>query len=378
MHKSILYLISEDWYFWSHRLATARAAQRKGYQINIATVVNEHGEQIKREGFNLFPISMNRSGVNPFNDLLTIAELTKIYNKVKPDIVHHVALKPVIYGSIAAKISKVPAIVNTLTGLGHIFSANGPKVRTIRRIVEMGLYFALANNRSVTIFQNPDDMDLFVKKRLIKSSQAILIKGSGVDTSLFKSSDHEYRGKPLVLMLSRMLKTKGIDDFVKAADIIQSKGLSVRMVIAGKQDSKNPASLTDQELSQLKKSGVVEYLGYVEDIPSLLKQTTLVVLPSKYGEGIPKSLIEAASAAKAIISYDIPGCREIVRNSYNGILVKSGDINGLAEAVITLINDPVKIAKFGVNGRKLVEAEFSEKLILSKILDIYEHGFVSK
>ena len=181
-----------------------------------------------------------------------------------------------------------------------------------------------------------------------------------------------------MLMLSRMLKTKGIDDFVKAADIIQSKGLSVRMVIAGKQDSKNPASLTDQELSQLKKSGVVEYLGYVEDIPSLLKQTTLVVLPSKYGEGIPKSLIEAASAAKAIISYDIPGCREIVRNSYNGILVKSGDINGLAEAVITLINDPVKIAKFGVNGRKLVEAEFSEKLILSKILDIYEHGFVSK
>ncbi|VAX21603.1 Lipid carrier : UDP-N-acetylgalactosaminyltransferase / Alpha-1,3-N-acetylgalactosamine transferase PglA; Putative glycosyltransferase [hydrothermal vent metagenome] len=372
----IIYFVTEDWYFWLHRMPIAKAALKEGYDVIVATAVAEHGEKIKSEGLRLAPLGLNRSGKNPLREFASLLEITRLYRKEKPDIAHHVALKPVIYGAVAAVLSKTPLTVNALAGLGHVFIAKGFKAALVRFFIKAALRFSLRRKSAITIFENPDDLNLLVKMGLLDERQAVLIKGTGVDTSLFAPPEQELPSDeaPVVLLSSRMLMTKGIGDFVEAARILKKRQTNVRMVLAGSPDPHNPMSIPLSRLEEWDKEGAVEYWGFKEDMAELLKQVSIVVLPSFYGEGVPRSLMEAASAERPVVTYDVPGCREIIRHNVNGLLVPLRDIEALADAIAVLLEDGELRKKMGAEGRRIVEEEFSEEIVVEKTMNLYERA----
>ncbi|MBI5814493.1 MAG: glycosyltransferase family 4 protein [Nitrospinae bacterium] len=369
--RRLLYFVTEDWYFWSHRLAIARAARDSGYEVTVATAVNEHGGRIAAEGFELAPLSLSRRSVNPIKETAGVGEIVSVYRRVRPHIVHHVALKPVIYGSIAAAVADVPVTVNALAGLGHVFVAKGLKAALTRGAIKTALGMAMRRGKSCSIFQNPDDMRAFVEAGIVEQSHAELIMGSGVDTGIFEPPQAEPAGTPVILLSSRMLSTKGVFDFVEAARILKSRGVSVRMALAGSPDPHNPSSIPLAQLAAWNDEGVVEYWGMRENMPETLRETAIVALPSFYGEGVPKSLIEAASSARPVIAYDIPGCREIVRDGVNGYLAPLRDVAALAGRMETLLADSGLRGKMGAAGREMVINGFSEKTVIEKTLALY-------
>ena len=367
----LLFFVTEDWYFLSHRLPIARAALHNGLDVLVVTKVNAHGERIKGEGFQLIPLNVHRSGKNPFRELLTFLSLILIYRREKPDIVHHVALKPVLYGSWAARLVGVPFVINALAGLGHVFIARGAKAFFLKKIVELAFRSVLSPKNVRTIFQNPDDLNTFIKEGLLPRGQTRLIKGSGVNTKIFSPAPKR-EGVPIVVLVARMLWTKGVGEFVEAAKILKEKGVAVRMLIVGTPDPMNPASIPDKTLCGWSASGIVEWLGHRQDIPDILKQSSIAVLPSSYGEGVPKSLIEAASTGLPIVTYDVPGCREIVKHEDNGFLLPPKDVLAMASAIEDLIKNPQLRSKMGKRSREIVEEEFSEEHVIRQTLALYK------
>lgn len=370
----IIYFVTEDWYFWLHRMPVAIAASKNGHDVVVATAVAEHGERIKSEGLKLAPLGLIRSSKNPFREFVSLLEIIKLYRSEKPDIAHHVALKPVIYGAIAAVLSKTPMTVNALAGLGHVFVSKGFKAAIMRFFIKVALRLSLKRKSAKTIFENPDDLNLLVKLGLLDANQAVLIKGTGVDMSLFTppKSELPIDEPPVVLLSSRMLMTKGIGDFVDAARIIKERKINVRMVLVGSPDPHNPASIPLSQLEKWDKEGAIEYWGFKENMAELLKQVSIVVLPSFYGEGVPRSLMEAACAERPVVTYDVPGCREIIRHNVNGLLVPLRDTKALADAIIKLVNDSELRSKMGREGRKIVAREFSEEIVIEETLFLYK------
>ena len=370
MKPRILFLITEDWYFWSHRLSIARAARNSGFEVLVATRVNQHKERIENEGFRLIPIGLERKSKNIGKELFSILEIVKIYRREKPDIVHHVAVKPVLYGSWAARIAGIPGAVNALAGLGFISVAQGWKASILRRLVFFAYRSAFSAKNTVGIFQNPEDLKLFIDAGIVKNEKAALIRGSGVDTSRFIYSP-ESVGIPTIVLASRMLWDKGVGEFVDAARILKKDGIECRMILVGNPDPENPASISEETLHGWHAEGIVEWLGHQENMPSIFSQTHIVALPTTYGEGVPKVLIEAASCGRAIVATDVPGCREIVRHNDNGLLVPPHDSKALADAVKKLIENPEIRAKMGSHGREIVKAEFSEEIVVRQTLELY-------
>jgi glycosyltransferase involved in cell wall biosynthesis len=336
--------------------------------VLIVTRVDKHGQKIKEEGFQLIPFTMDRSGKNLFREFFIFLSLLRIYKREKPDLVHHVALKPVLYGSWAARLCGVPFVVNALAGLGHVFIDKGVKALLLKKIVKLALKSALLPGNVRTIFQNPDDLNTFVREGLLSRGKALLIKGSGVDTKKFAPAK-TMGDMPIVVLVSRMLWTKGVGDFVNAAKILKERGLRVRMVLVGEADSMNPASIPDETLESWSAS-LVEWFGYREDVADILKQSSIAVLPS-YREGVPKSLIEAASAGLPIVTYDVPGCREIVLHGENGFLVPLKDIQSLANAIERLLEDSTLRCKMGIRSREIVLNEFAEEHVVEKTMSLY-------
>lgn len=370
MNPKILFFITEDWYFWSHRLPLARAARDAGFEVLVATRVDQHETRIKKEGFRLIPISLERRSKNVIKGICNILEIIKIYRREKPDIVHHVAVKPVLYGSWAARIAGIPAVVNALAGLGFIFMARGWKASILRRLVVFAYRAAFSANKAIGIFQNPEDLKLFVDAGVVKSEKAVLIRGSGVDTSHFISLP-EPTGIPTIVLASRMLWDKGIAEFVEAARHLRKEGVTCPVALVGVPDPENPASILEETLRGWHAEGIVEWWGHREDIPEVFAQSNIVVLPS-YREGLPKVLLEAASCSRAIIATDVPGCREIVRHNENGLLVPPHDPKALADAIKVLIKDAELRAKMGARGREIVESEFSEEIVVRQTMEVYK------
>ncbi len=368
----LLFFVTEDWYFCSHRLPIARAAFQNGLDIVIVTRVNTHGQFIKNEGFKLIPLNINRSGKNPFYDIFTFFSLIKIYKKEKPDIVHHVSLKPVLYGSWAARLTGVPHIVNALAGLGHVFIDKGFKAFLLKKIVKLAFKLALSPKNVRVILQNPDDLNLFIREHILTKKQITLVKGSGVDTKIFYPETKKPE-IPIVVLVARMLWSKGAGDFFQAAKILREKEVPVRMVLVGEPDPINPASVPVERLKSWSSSSIIEWWERREDIPDILKQSTIAVLPSSYGEGVPKSLIEAASVGLPIVTYDVPGCREIVRNRENGFLVPLNDIKGLVCAIEKLLKNAALRQKMGKKSREIVINEFSEEIVVKQTMDLYKN-----
>ena len=367
--KKLLYLVTEDWYFVSHRLALAEAARDSGYEVSVVTNVTKHGDLIRNAGLNLIPIDFDRSGLNPLRDSATIAKLTAIYRREKPDVVHHVAMKPVLYGSIAARVAHVPCVVNAIMGLGYVFTSGSRKAKVLRPAVRAALRAALSSTQSRVIVQNRDDREHLIKSRLAEPGSIRLIRGSGVDLADFKITPPP-AGRPRIVLPARLLRDKGVFEFIEAARLLKRDGVDAEFVLAGAPDPLNPGSLTKSEIDAYEREGLVTALGLRDDMAAVFANAMIVCLPS-YREGLPKALLEAAASGRPIVTTDVPGCREIVEHDVNGLLVPARNAHALAAALHRLIADPVLRGRLAAAGRAHVEAEFTLPRIIAETLAVY-------
>jgi glycosyltransferase involved in cell wall biosynthesis len=365
----LLYLVTEDWYFWSHRLPIARAARDAGFEVAVATRVRGHGPRIRNEGFRLLPIGLRRSSQNPLREAAAIIEIIRLYRRERPDLVHHVALKPTLYGAFAAALAGIPAVINALTGMGFVFISTSRKARFLRPLVQTCLGLLLNRPGSRLILQNPDDRRMLVDAGVIAPHRVVPIQGSGVDTATFAPAP-EAAGTPIAALVSRMLWDKGVGETVQAARLLKERGAGVRVALVGDPDPDNPASIPLDQLREWQAEGAVVWRGHTEDVAAVLRDTHIAVLPS-YREGLPKSLLEAAAAGRPIIASDVPGCREITRHGENGLLVPVKDARALADAIERLANDAELRQRMGRRGRELVEEAFSEAAVVERTLALY-------
>jgi len=366
--KTILFLVSEDWYFCSHRLPIARAARDAGARVMVACRVKDHADVIRGEGFHLYPITLNRSGRNPLADLASILELRALYMETMPDLVHQVALKPVLYGSIAAWMTGVPKVVNAMAGLGFLFISTGLFARLVRPIVATMFRLLLNKQNTRLIVQNPDDRALFANAVGVAPENIVVIRGSGVDVDRYTPAP-EPAGPVAAACVSRMLWDKGIGELVDAARILKNRETSVVVRLVGPTDD-NPAAIPQDTLDRWQKEGVVEVCGPTTDIGAVYAESHIAVLPS-YREGLPKSLLEAAACGRPMVATDVPGCREVCRDGETGLLVPAQDAEKLAHALGWLAEDSAARRRFGAAARHAAETEFAETVIVGETLALY-------
>ena len=369
--KKLLFFVTEDWYFCSHRLPLALAAKDAGYEVSVVTHVCSCGEIIEASGIRLIPIDLSRRGVNLFSEIKLIMRLILIYRSEQPDIVHHVALKPVLYGSLVSRITGVSYVINAMAGLGLLFSSNTLKAKMARPFFMSFFKFLLNRKGGRVILQNPDDVALMCQSGVLNAEHISLIRGSGVDI-LEYIAQPEVEGELLVILASRLLWDKGVGEFVDAARQLKQEGISARFALIGEGDSENPRSIPQQQLENWREEGFVEVWGKRENMPNVFAQSHIVCLPSFYGEGVPKVLIEAAACERPIVTTDTPGCREIVQDGVNGIYVPVRDSSAVAAALKKLIESPDLRKVMGEKGRNLVEREFSLDKVNRKTLALYE------
>jgi glycosyltransferase involved in cell wall biosynthesis len=364
----LLFFVTEDWYFCSHRLPLAIAAREAGYEVVLATRVQAHRSIIEAAGIRLLPLDLSRGAKNPFKDWRTLLKLYGILRSERPDILHNVAMKPVLYGSLAAKFGSKTSVINALAGLGHLFAVTG-RSGHLRRLVHVALKALLLRSGRV-IVQNPDDLRLLVESGTIEQNQALLIRGSGADLDRFKPTP-EPSGPPVVVMAARLLWDKGVGEFVAAAEKLKREGLKARFILVGEPDTENHSSIQKEQIEIWVQEGAIEWWGQQSDMPWVFSQCHIVCLPSYYGEGVPKVLLEAAASQRPIITTDMPGCREAVEHQENGLLVPARDVAHLAEALRRLIEDRPLRERLAQRGRQRAEQEFGIQKVVSATLELY-------
>lgn len=365
----LLFLITEDWTFWEIRRDLARTARDAGYEVMIATRVAAHAARIQQEGFRLLPISLRRRSRNPFRELVAIMELIQLYRRERPQIVQQVAMKPILYGSLAAWIAKVPVVINAFGGLGYAFTDRPRRASALRSLMQIGLRMAVTLSRCVVVCQNAEDREVLIQEGIVSFDRVRIIVGSGVDTSLFvpvPPSD----GPPIVMLAGRMLWDKGVAEFVEAARLLRKKAVQARFVLVGRRDEDNPTAIDEGQLTRWSQHDAIEWWGHREDMPTVLGGAALVVLPS-YREGLPKVLLEAAACGKALIATDVPGCREVVQHQKTGLLVPVRDPVALADAIVSLLASHELRTAMGASGREFVMREHSKEKIGQHFLDLY-------
>jgi glycosyltransferase involved in cell wall biosynthesis len=366
----LLYVVNEAGFFLSHRLPLALAAAQAGYDVHVATPDAPDAAAIREAGLTFHPVPFSRKGTHPLTELASLHSLYRLYRSLRPDLAHHVTIKPVLYGGIVARVTRIPAVVSAISGLGHVFIAKGWKAMALRTLVRRVYKIALGHPNSKVIFQNPDDQRAFGTARLIRPESAVLIRGAGVDLARFAPVPQP-AGEPLVLFASRMLWTKGVGEFVEAASALREAGVKARFVLAGRVDSGNPMAVPVDQLRKWNDSGKLEWWGQRDDMIAVFAQCHIVCLPTTYGEGVPKVLIEAAACGRPIVATDVPGCREIVRHDDNGLLVPAKDGRALAGALGRLIMDPALRERMGRRGREIAVQEFSLERVVTETLAVY-------
>lgn len=365
-------MVSVDWYFLSHRLDLALAAKANHFRVVVMTPPGSRVAEITRQGFEWCPVYFSRKSINPFHELRSLASIAWAYRREKPDLVHNIALKPVVYGSIAARLWGIPAI-NTIAGMGYSLAESTLKSSFVLRSLFFLLGLGKQRRGYRLVFQNHDDRDLFRAKGLAHDSNSCVIAGSGVDACRFVPAASRGSDEKLTVLLpSRMILQKGIKTFIDAAQLILPSCKNVSFILAGPIDSENRAAVTAEELQSWCQDERIRWIGPQSDMVSLFQAASLVVLPSYYREGIPKALIEAAACGLPIITTDTPGCREIVRHGVNGFTVPPKDPAALAESMLQLIRNPELRKSMGRAGRKMVEESYSMVRINAKYLEAYE------
>ena len=368
--KRILFVVTEDWYFVSHRLYMATTAVKAGYKVALLCKTSKHQELIEESGIKVINWSLNRRSRNLISEFKAIREISTVIDRFNPDIVHSVALKPILYTAFQFKRKNTYANIYAFGGLGYVFSSSKLKAQILRSLLVVILRWILGGERVRVILQNPDDFNLLLRLKVITNGKTRLIRGVGVNTSLFSPSQ-KLNDKPIVLLPARILWDKGIADFVEIANRMKSYEVNVRFVLVGDPDPHNPESVSILQLEEWLEKEVVEWWGHKEEMQNIYQQATIICLPS-YREGLPKSLLEAASCALPIVTYDVPGCREVVIDGINGFLVPLKDKDALLNAIKTLLDDASLCDKFGQAGRELVIREFSQQKIANETNKIWQ------
>jgi len=328
----------------------------------------EYAKRLREAGFCWREIPLSKGKVNLFADIVSLIQLWNLYRKENPAIVHHYTIKCVVYGSCAAHLAGIKTIVNSVTGLGFIFTDNGQVRRILRSMILLAYRIVLRNTR--IIFQNPTDRDLFLSIKLATPDRVELIRGSGVDIDLFQPRE-EPQGVPVVLFPGRFLRDKGISEFVESARIVNNNGAKARFILAGDLYEGNPSSISARELQSWTNEGVVECWGWSGQMQNIYPLANIVCLPS-YREGLSRTLIEACACGRAVVTTDVPGCRDVVKHGENGLLVPPKDPQALAKAILELIKSPGTRRQMALAGRKIAERDFSTEKIIQETLDVYK------
>ena len=370
-----IFLVSRcAWTLYNFRSGLMRKLVETGNQVVGGGAAGDGFEpKIEALGVKFNALPVDKKGINPRADVKLFVTLYRWYKQEQPDIVHHFTIKPVIYGSVAARMARIPKIVNTVTGLGYVFTDE--KTTWLRHLV-VRLYRISLNCADFTFFQNPDDYDFFLSRGLVKKSGTALLPGSGVDCEHFlplPGLNPLKESQPTFLMVSRLLKDKGVYEFVEAACRVKARHPEARFQLLGRRDVRNPNVVPESDLKRWDNEGLVSWIGEVSDVRPIIAKSDVVVLPS-YREGTPRALLEAAAMAKPIITTDAVGCRQVVDDGINGLLVPVKDSSSLAQAMEQMIRDPEMRKRMGKAGRKKVEREFDEKMVIKKILDTYDNG----
>ena len=375
MTYRLILVVTDDWYLWSHRIGLAVAARNAGYEVTVVTRVREHGERIRALGLNLVDVDFARGSLSPWANLHTVLELSDIYRRRKPHLVHHVAVKPIVLGTMAAARERVPAVVNALAGMGTALTSSHVKARLVRPVLRPALAWAMRRPRSHAVVQNAENAK-FVESLGVRRERISLVRGAGVDVRTFRPQP-EPDGPIRVTMVSRLLRDKGVREFVEAASLVRKVRGDIVFTLVGAPDEGNPTSVPTEEVRSWAADGLVEWWGHREDIADVLANSHVAVLPTYYGEGVPKTLLEAAACGRPIVATDVPGCREVVRHGGNGLLVPPRDIPALANAIMALAGDPARRAAMGAAGRRRAETEFAAEHINEKTLRIYEQALAA-
>ncbi|HEX7602532.1 MAG TPA: glycosyltransferase family 4 protein [Polyangiaceae bacterium] len=365
----VLFLVASDWYFLCHRLSLGLAAQEAGYDVTVVTPDGPYVGAIQKAGLRHVSLQMVRQGRNPLEDLDTTRRLISLYRRERPDVVHHVAIKPMIYGTLAAKATRVPAIVNAMPGMGYVFLNEAPLARALAAMVKLAYKGLLSAPNTRTILQNPDDVEKWVGWGVMRRDRLVMIRGAGVDTQRFAPSP-EPAGPCFVVLPARLLKDKGVNEFVEAARRLRKEGVPARFGLVGEPDLGNPASVTAAQMKAWVDEGIVESLGWRDDMDRVLRESHVTCLPS-YGEGLPKALLEAAASGRPIVATDVPGCREVARNEENALLVPARDADALTRALRRVIEDRDLRLRLGARGRAIALAEFDQRHVAEATLAVY-------
>ena len=390
----ILFFANTEWYLYNFRLPLARYLRDHGHEVVMLSPPGPYVTRLQAAGFRALTIPMQRRSLNPLRELALLNSLRGLYAQERPDLAHHFTIKCVVYGSLAARLTGIPACVNAVTGLGHVFTSASVKARLLRPPVRALLRLALNGPHSRLIVQNPDDQAAFEQAGLIAPRHIRLIRGSGVDIERFRPAERQFppthlpgtppalRATPpcpkrglerlKILLASRLLWEKGIGEYVAAARQLRLEGLAVECLLAGDPDPGNPASIPPDQLAQWRQDGDVTLLGHVDDMPALLARTDIAILPTSYGEGVPRSLLEAAACGLPLIASDAPGCREIVQPGVNGLLVPPRDALALAAAIRQLYHDPLVRQRMGQASRAKAVAEFDQRLVFEQTRAVYQ------
>jgi glycosyltransferase involved in cell wall biosynthesis len=365
----ILFLTTDDSTFWSHRLALAREAKNEGAEVVIMTAVGKFCSRLEKEGFRVIPWNISRRSMSPLRELRSLLEVIQAYRSEQPDLVHHVALKPIVHGSIAARLQNDIPAANTITGLGPVFMNSNLRMALLRLLLTTILKRVLKTSNCRVICQNEADKDLLIERGISLREKTVLIPGFGVDINRFVPLP-EPAGITVVMLPARILWEKGIREFVAAAEELRSRNVPVRMVLVGAPDENNPGCVPKEQIEAWVRSGAIEWWGHIEDMPSVLCQSHIVCLPS-YGEGLPKILLEAAACARPIVTTCVSGCSAVVDHGVNGLLIPVKDAPAIVAAVLTLAKDRDLRERMGAEGRARIVRDFSDAQSSRKIIAVY-------
>ena len=368
-----VFFANTDWYLYNFRLSTALQLQSRGDEVVMLSPPGEFGPRFAAHGIRWITLPMDRASLNPVREAFTLRALVQVLRVERPDLLHNFTVKCAIYGALAARVARVPAVVNAVAGMGYVFTSDRFKARALRPIVRSLMRGTLGSGHTRLILQNPDDAEAFMSSRLVPSQMVRVIRSSGVDTHRFRPVAAAAGRRPLrVLLAARLVWEKGIREFVDAAVMLKAQGRQIEFLLAGMPDPGNPHSVRREDVELWQQQGLVRWLGHVEDMPALLPTVDVMALPSYYREGVPRSLIEAAACGLALVTTNLPGCREVVaRHGVDGLHAEPRDARSLAESLTRLDDDRELLRRLGDNARQKALADFDERMVIARTIEVY-------
>lgn len=368
----LIYVVTEDWFFYIHRLPTMRAAVRAGFDVALITRVDQHRARIEAEGVRVIPFPFSRKSKNPITAIGNIFALANIYRRERPDIVHHIALKPILFGSLAAWLARVPRIVNGYVGLGTLFYSDIPLTRVLRPLIFPLLRAVVKRDTVWTLFENSDDAGRMTRDRMAVQDRTTIIPGSGVNIDRYQTAPMPSTPPFICMFAGRMIAMKGLQTIHDAFAILKDTAPHIKLWLCGTPDPGNPESWDEQRLTDWAASNPnVIYRGYQTDMAALWPQAHLALQPTIGGEGLPVSLLEAGACARPMIATNVPGCREVAKDGINAILIPEQDPQALADAIQSFASDGEKTTRMGLASRTLIAEKFSSTHVTQAMYDVY-------